>query len=108
MAVSAILNFGQFSTFDLDDIEGRVTPLFKGFQDGKSISRIIFCIRSQNQDQIRRQRSHLTPNQEYIISIDRLHVVRCLGDHDFVVLCMLELLAYTSMLASAGWKGQAI
>ena len=31
MAVSAILNFGKFSTFDLDDIEGRVLPLFKGF-----------------------------------------------------------------------------
>ena len=31
MAVSTILNFGQISTFDLDDIEGRVIPLFKGF-----------------------------------------------------------------------------
>ena len=31
MAVSAILNFGKFSTFDLDDIEGRVIPLYKGF-----------------------------------------------------------------------------
>ena len=31
MAVSAILNFGQCSTFDLDDIEGRVIPLYKGF-----------------------------------------------------------------------------
>ena len=31
MAVSAILNFGQFSTFDHDDIEGRVIHLFKGF-----------------------------------------------------------------------------
>ena len=31
MAVSAILDFGQFSTFDLDDIEGRVIPVFKGF-----------------------------------------------------------------------------
>ena len=30
MAISAILNFGKFSTFDLDDIEGRVIPLFKG------------------------------------------------------------------------------
>ena len=29
MAVSAILNFGIFSTFDLDDIEGRVIPLYK-------------------------------------------------------------------------------
>ena len=31
MAVSAILTFGQFSPFDLDDIDGRVIPLFKGF-----------------------------------------------------------------------------
>ena len=31
MAVSAILNFGQFSDFDLDDIEGRLIPLFEGF-----------------------------------------------------------------------------
>ena len=31
MAVSAILNFGQFSPFDLDDIEGRVIPLCKDF-----------------------------------------------------------------------------
>ena len=27
---------------------------------------------------------------------------------DFVVLCMLVLLAYLSTMASAGWKGQAI
>ena len=31
MAISAILNFSKYSTFDLDDIEGRVIPLFKGF-----------------------------------------------------------------------------
>ena len=31
MAASAILNFDQFSTFDLDDIEGLVIPLFSGF-----------------------------------------------------------------------------
>ena len=31
MAVSAILNFSKYSNFDLDDIEGRVIPLFKGF-----------------------------------------------------------------------------
>ena len=31
MAVSAILNFGQCSTFGLDDTEGRVIPLYKGF-----------------------------------------------------------------------------
>ena len=31
MAVSAILNFGTFSTFDLDDLAGRVIPLYKGF-----------------------------------------------------------------------------
>ena len=42
--VSAILNFGQCSTFDLDDIEGRVVPLYKGFQDGESISGVIFWI----------------------------------------------------------------
>ena len=30
MAVSAILNFGKFSTFDLDDIESRVIPLYTG------------------------------------------------------------------------------
>ena len=28
--VSAILNFGQCPSFDLDDIEGRVIPLYKG------------------------------------------------------------------------------
>jgi len=28
MAASAILNFSQFLTFHLDDIEGRVIPLF--------------------------------------------------------------------------------
>ena len=31
MAVSAILNFGNFSTFDLDNIEGRVILRLKGF-----------------------------------------------------------------------------
>ena len=31
MAASDILNFDQFSTFDLDDIEGRVIPLYSGF-----------------------------------------------------------------------------
>ena len=31
MAVSAILNFGQCSTFDLDDIESRVIPFYKVF-----------------------------------------------------------------------------
>ena len=31
MAVSAISNFSKYSTFDLDDIEGRVIPLLKGF-----------------------------------------------------------------------------
>ena len=31
MAVSAILNFGQCSNFDLDEIEGRVIPFYKGF-----------------------------------------------------------------------------
>ena len=30
MAASAILNFDQFSNFDLDDIEGRVIPLLWG------------------------------------------------------------------------------
>ena len=32
MAISAIVNFGQYSTFDLDDIQGRVIPLLKGFR----------------------------------------------------------------------------
>ena len=31
MAVSAILNFGKCSIFDLDDTDGRVIPLYKGF-----------------------------------------------------------------------------
>ena len=31
MALSAILNFGQCSNFDLNDIEGRVIPFYKGF-----------------------------------------------------------------------------
>ena len=55
MAVSAILNFGKFSTFDLDDIEGRVIPLYKVFQDGESISGGIFWIRCQSEGQIRGQ-----------------------------------------------------
>ena len=49
MAASAILNFDQFSTFDLDDIEGRVIPLFRGFQDGESISGVIVWIRGQRE-----------------------------------------------------------
>ena len=56
MAVSAILNFGKFSTFDLDDIEGRVIPLLWVFQDGESISEVIFWIRGQCQGQVRDQR----------------------------------------------------
>ena len=31
MAVSAILNVCQCSTFDLDDIKGHVIPFYKGF-----------------------------------------------------------------------------
>ena len=31
MAVPAILNFGQFSICDLNDIEGRVIPFFRVF-----------------------------------------------------------------------------
>jgi len=32
MAAVAILDVGQFSTFDLDDLEGRVIPLSRGFR----------------------------------------------------------------------------
>ena len=60
MAVSAILNFGQFSTFDHVDIEGRVITLFKVFRDGESISGIMFWMRGQSQGQIRGQRSNVT------------------------------------------------
>ena len=55
MAVSAILNFGKFSTFDLDDI-----GLFiRVFQDGESISEVMFWIRCQSEGQIRGQRSNV-------------------------------------------------
>ena len=43
MAVSAILNIGQCSTFDLDDIEGRVIPLYKGFP-GWGVHLWSFCL----------------------------------------------------------------
>ena len=60
MAVSAIKYFGKFSSFDLDDIEGRVIPLYKVFHDGESISGVIFWIRGESQGRIRGQRSNLT------------------------------------------------
>ena len=59
MAISAILNFGKCSTVDLDDIEGRVIPLLRVFQDGKSISGVVFWIRVQSQGHIRGQRSNV-------------------------------------------------
>ena len=59
MAVSAILNFGKFSTFDLDDIEGRVISLIRDFQDGESISGVIFWIRFQSEGQVIGQKSNL-------------------------------------------------
>ena len=52
MAVSANLNFGKYSTFDLDDIEDGVMPLLWVVQDGESISGVIFWILGQNQGQI--------------------------------------------------------
>ena len=59
MAVLAILNFSKYSTFDLDDIEGRVIPLFKGFP-GRGVNFwSYFLIRCQIQGQIRGQRSNL-------------------------------------------------
>ena len=47
MAVSAILNFGQFSSFDLDDIEGRVITLFKGFP-GWGVHFWSYCLESRS------------------------------------------------------------
>ena len=44
MAVSAILNFGKCSTFDLDDIESRVLPRVRGFPGQGVISGVIFWI----------------------------------------------------------------
>ena len=41
MAVSAILKFSKYSNFDLDDVEGRVIPFLRDFQDGESISGVI-------------------------------------------------------------------
>ena len=55
MAVSAILNFGKFSSFDLYDIDGRVIPLYKVFPGWMDI----FWIRCQSEGQIRGQRSNL-------------------------------------------------
>ena len=54
MAVSVILNFGQFSTCDLDDIEGRVIPLFNGFP-GRGVHFWSNCL---DTGQIRRKRSN--------------------------------------------------
>ena len=59
MAVSAILNFGKCSTFDLDDIEGRVIPLYKGFPGWGVHFWSYFWIRCQSEGQIRDQRSNL-------------------------------------------------
>ena len=53
------LEFRQFSTFDLDDIEGRVIPLFKGFPG------VIIWIRGESKGQIRGQRLNLTSNQMF-------------------------------------------
>ena len=69
MAVSAILNFGQFSTFDLSDIEGRVITLFKGFPGCRVQFWSNLLIRGQRQGQIRGQRLNLAYNQENITSI---------------------------------------
>ena len=72
MAVSAILNFGQFLIFYLDDIEGRVIPLLKGFPRWESISAVIL-------DQVKvKSEVKVDLKSEIIISIDRLYVVRCL------------------------------
>ena len=56
MAVSSILNFSKYSTFDLDDIEGRVISLFKGFPGRGVHFWRFFWIRCQIQGQIRGQR----------------------------------------------------
>ena len=59
MAVSAILYFGKFSTFDLEDIEGRVIPLSKGFPGWGVHFWSYFWIRCQSEGQIRGQKSNL-------------------------------------------------
>ena len=59
MVVSAILNFGKFSTLDLDDIEGRVIPRFKGCPGwGVHFWRYILDM-GESQGQIRGQMSCL-------------------------------------------------
>ena len=51
MAVSAILNFGQFSTRGSCN-----TSFYRVFQDGESISGVIFGIQGQSQGQIQRSK----------------------------------------------------
>ena len=61
MAVSAILNFGQFSAFDLDDMEGRVILIFKGLpRSGSPFLELCFWIQGQSQGHIRDKRSNMT------------------------------------------------
>ena len=67
MAVSAILNFGTISTFDLDDTEGHVIPLFKD------------CSLDMGSRSNQRSKVKCDQNQEKIFTFtDSLYVVRCL------------------------------
>ena len=75
MAVSAILNVGQCSTFDLDDIEGRVIPLYKGFP-GWGVHFWSICLDTGLKSRSN-QRSKVkfdVNKQEQITSIDRLYM----------------------------------
>ena len=75
MAVSAILNFRQFSTFDHDDIEGRVIHLFKGFPGwGVHFRSYVFDAGSKSRSN-QRSKVKFDQNQgKTITSIDRLYV----------------------------------
>ena len=69
MAVSAILNFNKYSTFDFDDIEGRVIPIFRDFQDGESISGVIFLDTVSHSRSNQRSKSNLLVQPLAFLSI---------------------------------------
>ena len=76
MAVSAILNFGQCSSFDRDDIEGRIIPLYRGFPGwGVHFWSCFFGygVKVKVNSEVKGQ---ILPNiRNQITSIDRLYVL---------------------------------
>ena len=92
------MNCSQISTFHLDDIEGRVIPLFKGFPGWGVIFGVIF-IWSQNQGKIRSQRSSLLVQPLALLRIEDVCIsyVTIPGDilmSSFVTVRILERLHF--------------